>query len=375
MAGVLRKFWGEIKKAAFRITPEWLKPCVIFLYHIVQRPSNYRKELNMLKYNSAVGRKESADFTPPVFIATIATLCNLRCPNCLYVLKDADVFKGGGFIKPEDLKEIIEKHEKDIDIVWLTGGEPLLHPEFDGIVKMLKGKGLCTNVSTNGICIEEQINSLKSVDFINISVDSYDYDSFRRFRGGTQKQYNKIMRGLSLLKENNIEFMNTFLLSEENLEEIYKMIEFAHKSQPSFVSFHNINPHGSRDFTPLTTSSGKVNRIINDITSRTDYPFDVSLPVIFDTENENFKTAKCIQPWYYFCFDDRGDIAYCCHLRHERSIGNVFEGYQFNSPLMQNFRQRAIKNQYPEDCLYCQRRFIGREYGHFSSKTKEWKLL
>ena len=72
-------------------------------------------------------------------------------------------------------------------------------------------------------------------------------------------------------------------------------------------------------------------------------------------------------------FDDKGDISYCCHLRHDVSIGNVFSNYDFNSAMMRKFRLQMIKHQYPEeDCLNCQRRFVGGEYGLFNAKLRKW---
>jgi len=376
MLGILGRKSGDVKRTVWRNIPEQVKPYVEYIYQASKIPLNYPKNFNMFKYVTSVGKREQIKFIPPIFGATISTVCNLRCPNCLYVLKDPDVFKGGRFIKVDDFRTVIDKYAKGIDTVFLTGGEPLLHPELDSLAQIVKSKGLSVKTSTNGTLTDKKIDVLKSFDFINTSLDSYDYESFKRFRGGTQKQFDKILDGLSLLKQNNIKFMITFVLSEEDLEEIYKMIDFSYKLQPSLVGFHNINPHGSKDYTPLTLSSKKVNKIMKEVVGKSDYPFDISLPVIFNTESKHFKTTKCIQPWYYCCFDDKGDISYCCHLRHNGAIGNIFGNYDFNSDLMGNFRRLMIKSEYPEDdCLYCQRRFMGKEYGYFNSKLKEWTLF
>lgn len=375
MTGILGRAIGDIKQIVWRHLPTQIKPYVECIYQVSKTPLNHQKNLKMLKYTLSVGRKDQIKFIPPVFAATIVTTCNLRCPYCLYILKNSDVFKGGGFIKVDDFRAIINKYAKGIDVVFLGGGEPLLHPEFGTLVEIVKSKGISAKVSTNGILINKRIDDLKSLDFINVSLDSYDYESFKLLRGGTQKQFDKILEGLSLLRKNNIEFMTTFALSEENLEKIYKMIEFAYELGASAVAFHNINPHGSKDYTPLTSNSKEVNQTMKAITSKSDYPFDIYLPVIFDIASEHFKTAKCIQPWDHCCFDDKGDISYCCHLRQNKAIGNIFGNYDFNSDLMRNFRRLMIKNEYPEDdCLYCQRRFMGEEYGYFNSKLKRWRL-
>ena len=367
---------GKIKGVIWKNTPEQVKPFFRYIYYGSQIPFNYPENLNRFKFYTSTGRKERISFTPPVFVASICTVCNLQCPTCQYVIKDEGFFKDGGFIKVDDFKAVIDKYAKGANVVFLTGREALLHPEFDKIAQIVKSKGLSLKLSTNGILIDKWIDTLKLFDFINVSMDSYDFASFKRLRGGTQNQFDRIIEGLSLLKKNSIKSMITFLLSEENLDEIYKMLDFAQKYEPSEVGFHNINPHGSKDYTPLTLSSRKVNQIVKDIMSKNDYPFDIYLPVIFDTKSRHFKTARCIQPWYYCCFNDKGDISVCCQLGHDEELGNIFSNYDFNSTKMKNFRRLIIKGEYPvDDCLYCHRRFMGEAYGHFDAKLKKWTSI
>lgn len=360
-------------KRIIRKMPDGIKHYARYLYHASKHPFDFRKNFNLFKYYTSVGKKEEINYVPPIFVVTISSLCNLRCPTCLYSLKNPHVFERGGFIKVDDFRSIIDKYAGYIETVWLTGGEPLLHPDLGKLVEIVKNKGLTVRTSTNGILIKKKINIMKSFDSINVSMDGYDYKTFKQYRGGTKKQFDEILDGLRLLREKNIEFRISFLLTEDNLDKIYEMIAFGYRVKPFAINFHNINPHGSKEFKPLTRKSEKVNRILGDIISRNDYPFDIRLPVIFDTESKHFMTSKCAQPWHYCCFDDKGNISYCCHLKHDESIGNIFRGYNFNSPKIRNFRRLMMTNQYPkDDCLYCQRRFEGEEYKSFSSRLKKW---
>lgn len=355
------------------LTPEKLKPYLKSTYYLIRVPFSHERYFNKFKYSIAVGKKENINFIPPIFIVSIASVCNLHCHNCLYLLKNSNVFIGGGFIKLDDFKTIIDRYAKYIDKVWLDGGEPLLHPQLKELVKIVKNHKLYLSISTNGILVEKKIDILKSFDFINVSIDSYDYNSFNRYRGGTENQFQQILNGLALLSKNKINFMNSFILSEENVEEVDRMIEFAFKIRPTEITFHNINPHGSKEYKPLFRNSKKINTILKRLINKNDYSFDIHLPVIFEPEGRDFKSSKCIQPWYYCCFDDKGDIAYCCHLRHQSSIGNIFNNYDFNSEKIKSFRRSVINGKYPQDdCLYCQRRFMGKGYGFFDSAIKKW---
>jgi len=378
----LKLLLGQIKanirgmeRIIYRVAPEKIKPLFEYLAYIFKTPFKIQKSINQLNYLLSAGIKEEINYVPPIFAVCIATVCNLRCPTCLFVLKNKDVFRGGGFIKIKDFKFIIDKYTKKIEGVGLGGGEPLLHPELEKLVEIVKSNGLQASISTNGILIKKKIDILKSFDSINVSTDGYNYETFERFRGGTKEQFDEILDGFSLLQKNNIRFQISFLLTEENIDEIYEILSFGYKVRPASIEFHNINPHGSEDYKPLTKDSEKVRRILDDITSKNDYPFDMSLPVIFDPTSKHFKTTRCHQPWYFCCFDSECNISPCCHLRHQEEFGNILKGYNFNSNKMKNFRKLMVNNQYSKiDCLYCQRRFIREEYGLFDSRSKKWIL-
>ena len=115
--------------------------------------------------------------------------------------------------------------------------------------------------------------------------------------------------------------------------------------------------------------------MLKSVTSRNDYPFDIGLPVIIDPESKEFASQKCPQQWTMACFNDKGHLAYCCFLEHDDAIGNMFQGYDFNSKNMIAFRKNMIENTYPKDsCLSCSIRFMGQEYGYFHASRGKWVL-
>jgi len=360
----------------FAQLPNALKPYARLAFYALAAPFGGRRSFNRVKYQMSVSRTERINFVPPIFSVTINSSCNLRCPNCYYVLLGGEnAFEGGGMIKVDDFKAIIDKYGKYIELVSLTGGEALAHPRLDQLVEIIKGNGLKASVSTNGVFIDRKLEVLKAFDSINVSLDGYDHESFNKYRGGSAADFDKIIHGLDLLRENNIPFGNSFVLSEENVHEVKSMLEFAYKTRPSRVTFYNINAHGCEDFTSLMVSSRRVQQMLKEVTSRNDYPFDIELPVIFDPESNGFTSHKCTQQWAMSCFNDKGNLAYCCYMDHDTAIGNMFQGYDFNSEKMRDFRRKMTKNEYPKDaCLLCHRRFMGQEYGKFYAGQGKWIL-
>ena len=376
MKGTIRHMKVGAKRRILSRFPNSLKPYARSAYLLLATPFGGRRSLNRLKSHLSLGKTERLNYVPRTFSIAINSSCNLRCPNCCYVLLGGEnAFEGGGMIKVDDFKAIIDKYGNYVEHVSLTGGEALGHPRLDQLVDILKQKGIRVTISTNGVFIDRKLEVLKAMDHVNVSLDGHDYESFKRYRGGTTSDFDKILGGLDLLRENNIPFGNSFVLSEQNVHEVSSILAFAHETRPSLVKFHNINPLGCDDFTPLTAGSEIVQQMLWDVTSRSDYPFDIELPVIIDPDSKNFALHKCPQQWTMACFNDKGHLAYCCFLDYDPAIGNMFDGYDFNSEHMRDFRRRMIKHEYPKDaCLHCQLRFMGQEYGYFHASQGKWAL-
>lgn len=344
-----------------------------FLINIAGNPFRLRHHINLYQYEKHLHAGTRISYVPPVFGATITEQCNLRCPTCLYLLENKDKFHNA-FITPEKFRELIRKAnpKRKAEVIFITGGEPLLHPHIGDLIAIAKEEGLIPRLSTNGILIEKKIDELKGADYINVSVDSYDYESFARYRGGTPRQFDLIRKGIAALKEHTIHFSLSFVLSSTNVGEVDRMIALAEELRPPTIYFHNINPHGCTDYSPLTIQDAATRNFLKKITAKKDYPFDIYISAIFDLKSEQFRKGRCIQPWYYFCFNTSGDVAYCCHLSHDPKNGNVFAGDCFNAPAMQKFRDGIIRGNIPASCLYCQRRFMESEFGYFSASLGTW---
>lgn len=343
-------------------------------YSIVREPKNINRHMNRFMYDNALLKEARINFIPPVFIAMITDNCNLRCGSCLFLLQNKNN-SIPSYINADDFDKVLKKynrHNKAITI-FIAGGEPLLHPELERILDICRSNSTADiKISTNGILIKEKIGIFSKVDYVNVSMDAYDRESFRNNRGGTEGQYDAILEGLDLLREKAVYFSLSFLLSGKNVSEAENMIKFAEKVRPNFISFHNVNPHGSGRFRPLMLQDRPTRHFLKKIMARKDYPFDIDMPVIFDTDSPVFKEARCIQPWYYFDFNPAGDISYCCHMLHDEAIGNVFKGYDKNSVRMVDFRKKIMEGNIPENCVYCQRRFMNGEFAKFDRRLAEW---
>ncbi|MBI2042697.1 MAG: radical SAM protein [Candidatus Nealsonbacteria bacterium] len=350
------------------------KPLTRFIRNAAGNFQNAKFYWKRYLVEMSLGRKERISYVPDEFNIGITFKCNFRCPACTFLLRDEKTFDNAKDMTLEQFNWILDKYQKEIRIVGLTGGEPTMHPQFSEIVQSVKNRGLKLVMPTNGTLIKQRIEALKKFDKINISLDGVDYESFRKIRGATREQYNNIIEGIYLLRDAGIPFRISFLLFEENLPEVKKILEFAEKVKPERLQFESGNPHGSKEWTPLRANAPAVQNFLKEVLKRDDYPFSIRMPIIFDPDSDFFAKQACPQLWHYVVMGQGGDVAFCCHLKDRPEIGNIFQGYDFNSSLMVNFRKNMIGGKYPVDCLYCKNRFFITQACDFEASKKRWEI-
>lgn len=96
--------------------------------------------------------------------------CNLACTYC----NEFDDFS-----KPVPLDQMLGRVDRLADlgtsIITISGGEPLLHPDLDAIIRRIRQRGLLAGMITNGyLLVPERIERLNraGLDHLQISIDN-----------------------------------------------------------------------------------------------------------------------------------------------------------------------------------------------------------
>lgn len=118
----------------------------------------------------------------PILILHVHEHCNCRCQMCdIWQRKDG---------KELDLSELSRHRESirklGVRQVVLTGGEPLLHRNFQGLCAMLKECGVRITLLTTGLLLASRAGVIaEAVDEIIVSLDGPQpvHDSVRRING------------------------------------------------------------------------------------------------------------------------------------------------------------------------------------------------
>jgi radical SAM protein with 4Fe4S-binding SPASM domain len=127
--------------------------------------------------------------------------CNLRCTMC-YEWGETGAYLGTGKTPMLGL-DVIQRIVQDLSLYRphydLFGGEPLLHPEIDTILRSIKQAGSTLHLVTNGTTLEEHAELLVSapVDRVWISIDGPERINDRQRGAGT---FARILRGVAALR-------------------------------------------------------------------------------------------------------------------------------------------------------------------------------
>ena len=106
----------------------------------------------------------------------LTTFCQLKCPHCYRKVGKGALEKthrdlNSLFFEIDELVKI-----RNINILSIAGGEPLLYPYLDDVIKYAVSKNLMTMIYTNGILLNKERLSLfkkLGVTRIMIHIDKY----------------------------------------------------------------------------------------------------------------------------------------------------------------------------------------------------------
>ncbi|MBQ3512282.1 MAG: radical SAM protein [Lachnospiraceae bacterium] len=164
-----------------------------------------------------------------VIYINITNQCNLRCLHCCF--RAGEQQGREDFSKEELLRLMDEMIVLNPKCIILSGGEPLFRDDFYEVVSYLRKEyKKALYLMTNGTLIRE-----KNIDFLcenfdgfDISLDGYDENTVSQIRG--KGVYEKVIRGITLIKERAPEkeislSMVETSITEGKSEEFYKLCE------------------------------------------------------------------------------------------------------------------------------------------------------
>lgn len=159
---------------------------------------------------------------PLVAWLEVTRACNLPCKHC-YI--SAGRARKDEFTTDEVLRVLDQLKAQGVFVVVFLGGEPTMRSDFIRIVDHAHKLGLVISIGSNGTYIrQELIDALPREEcFVSVSLDGIEFQRELRI----YSTFEDIRDRLLLLKENGIPTGIMCVLTDRNIDQVERILDFA----------------------------------------------------------------------------------------------------------------------------------------------------
>ena len=166
--------------------------------------------------------------TPANGSIELLPLCNMNCDMC-YVRLSKKEMEAKGRLRTADEWLEVGRQMKDAGVLFLllTGGEPVLYPDFRRLYLELRKMGMIITINTNGTLIDEDLAEFfgkykpRRVNITLYGADEDAYTNLCHYPGG----YEKTLQGIRLLRENDVDVKVSSSLAQSNKSDLDRLLD------------------------------------------------------------------------------------------------------------------------------------------------------
>ena len=194
-------------------------------------------------FYKAVWEKAFADAIPISGTFELTPRCNFNCRMCYVHLKPEQIPQYGRELMAKEWIRIAQE-AKEAGTTWLcvTGGEPLMHPEFETIWKELTQMGFFITLQTNASMIQGKIEKLfekyppRTAKITLYGSNDEIYESVCKVKEG----FKRVDRGIRTLCEMKIPVQLVSTVIKQNDEDVKKMADYAFSHRLPWIVTYSI---------------------------------------------------------------------------------------------------------------------------------------
>lgn len=181
-------------------------------------------------FELALFRKAASAHRPIYGNLELLPLCNMNCDMCFVRLSPEEMKRQGRLRTLEEWKSVVKEiAQEGVLFLQLTGGEPLLYPDFKELYSFIRSQGIIVTINTNGTLIDEEW-----ADFfakypprrLNITLYGKDNETYERLCH-LPHGFDKAIRGIKLLRERNVDVKLNDSLAKENFHDLKALFQIA----------------------------------------------------------------------------------------------------------------------------------------------------
>ena len=170
----------------------------------------------------------------------IGNACNM---NCLHCMNKSEKKAFPGLSTPQVKQLLAELAHEGVRYLYVSGGEPLIRPDFDEIAQTAHELGFQMMLATNGFEVPNHIDAIeKYIGDVSISLDGIGdiHDEFR----GTPGAFERVMEAIELLHERGVYCRISTGLWKKSAPQLERIIELADELRLGKVNLSILVPTG-----------------------------------------------------------------------------------------------------------------------------------
>ena len=287
----------------------------------------------------------------------ITDRCNLNCMHC-----GSNCSSEGSCLTIDDITSALRSVMQDKPMICLTGGEPMLHPDFFEIANCVSSMGFFWGMTTNATLIDDAAaQNLKQsgLSTVSVSLDGmeHSHDSFRRQKGA----WRRAIRGLQALQNAGFEPQVTTVLHRENFHELEPLYAFLCGMGITSWRPINIEPIGRAcESSDLLLKPDQFSHLISFIRDKR-FDQNCKMEVTFGCSHYlGIQYERMVRDHYFMCgagiltasIRSNGDICACLDIANKPELvqGNI-RSDDFMDVWLNRFE--AFRRDRTADCSQC----------------------
>lgn len=157
-------------------------------------------------------------------------LCNMNCKMCYIRMSRQQMEQHGRMLSCDEWLHIAEgMREAGVLFLMLTGGEPLMYPDFERLYEGLTKMGFVMTMNTNGTLIDERWADLfvaNPIRRLNITLYGADDETYARLCHHP-KGFTQVMNAVRLLDERGLRYGFNATLTPDNAHQLSDFLRIA----------------------------------------------------------------------------------------------------------------------------------------------------
>ena len=290
---------------------------------------------NKIYQNQDLGQdKEKKDyyrFHPRfTFVVSVTSRCNFNCPHCLRQFVD----QKKTLIQDLSLSvfETVLKEGKKINFsnISFSGGEPILHPEFEKLVELVKKYDYTFNFASNGWFYKEYLPIInryrENLELIFLSLDGPTAEIHDLVRN-QPNSFKRVMKAIDFYKKNHFPLMITSCITKQNYHRVEEIADLCMKLGLKQIKYAAvIYPEIPNSFTLTDEEKFEVVKKLFHLRRKFKDSLNIYITSSFFGSSQFLTTYSKLKQNINYCYvlnqlqfhiDPEGGMLFCCDIFKE----------------------------------------------------------